>query len=115
MSGDDRLAEIEARVAAATEGPWTSRVIDQRQYVMGPGASVALTGYVDDEDVPFDDVAADATFIAHARQDVPWLIAQVRARDEALTTPSRMADDKARAAYWPDQPPGEGGRSDDRA
>ena len=74
----ERLAEIEARANAATQGPW-----EWHPY-MGSGATLAKPNH------PFhelnilkttDDwppVAADADFIAAPRNDVPALLAEVR-------------------------------------
>ena len=73
------LDQIEARADAATQGPW-----EWHPY-MGSGATLAKPNH------PFhelnilkttDDwppVAADAEFIAHAREDLPRLLAAVRA------------------------------------
>jgi len=74
MTAADRLAEIEARIEAATEGPW--EVIGGGEYVTGVGVGI---GVHDGGIRP-----ADATFIAHTRTDVPWLVEQVIVRDEAL-------------------------------
>ena len=79
----ERLAEIEARANAATQGPW-----EWHPY-MGSGATLAKPNH------PFhelnilkttDDwppVAADAEFIAAARTDVPALLAEVRRLQDA--------------------------------
>ncbi|MFE3657220.1 hypothetical protein [Streptomyces sp. NPDC059165] len=66
----DRLAEIAAREAAATEGPWT--VCDNYSDVLGPDGD-QLASY-------WNPTAEDSNgeFIAHARADVPWLLAEVR-------------------------------------
>ena len=72
------LDEVQARVDAATEGPWEAGV---EQGLFGPmfvlragdGRAVSFRR-------PFDGgVTADAEFIAHARSDVPRLLAAVRA------------------------------------
>ena len=80
----ERLAEIEARANAATQGPW-----EWHPY-MGSGATLAKPNH------PFhelnilkttDDwppVAADAEFIAAARTDVPALLAEVRRLQAAV-------------------------------
>ena len=80
----ERLAEIEARANAATQGPW-----EWHPY-MGSGATLAKPNH------PFhelnilkttDDwppVAADAEFIAAARNDVPALLAEVRRLQDAV-------------------------------
>ncbi|MFD6180118.1 hypothetical protein [Streptomyces goshikiensis] len=69
MPDADRLAEIRARVNAATKGPWT---VDQWEIH-------SLTGWVgetcDVADYPRS--IANATFVAAARQDVPDLLAEV--------------------------------------
>lgn len=63
-----RLDEIEARADAATEGPWD--LIGGGEYVTPVGIMVAP----DDGGVN----GADAEFIAHARTDVPALVAVAR-------------------------------------
>lgn len=77
----ERLAEIRARCEAATEGPWRVSPYKSGKYLSveflidgKPFASVAL--YVHDE--------TDADFIAAARQDVPYLLDEIEARDERL-------------------------------
>ena len=56
------LDEVDARVAAATEGPWVEAngtVMHSTFYGLAP-------------------VTGNAEFIAHAREDVPTLLAEVR-------------------------------------
>lgn len=71
---DEELDEIERRCAAAQPGPWVSYVegrdhVAGSDFVMvGEGDSIELTGAT----------VADQDFIAHARQDVPRLVAEVR-------------------------------------
>jgi len=68
-----RLDEIEARANAATEGPWEVSVDHYAPIVLGPPAG-------DDRLMVAGDVLTnDAEFIAHARQDVPALVAALRA------------------------------------
>lgn len=79
------LDAIEARVNAATEGPW---VLTEDWAYIAHGPDSVIHGYYDGEcpacgDEFTDDAsvalsAEDATFIAHARADVPALIAEVR-------------------------------------
>ena len=64
-----RLDEIEARTNAAPAGPW--ELLGGGEYVSGPDILVAP----DDGGV----TSADAEFIAHARTDVPALVAALRA------------------------------------
>ncbi|MGY1579204.1 hypothetical protein [Streptomyces sp. MN13] len=75
---DARLAEITARVEAATPGPW--RTDGWEIYQGGEGEAPDLmkwigeTCRVDD----YDGSRNDADFIAHAREDVPALLAEVQ-------------------------------------
>lgn len=62
------LADIEARAAAATSGPWTSEY--HHQWFLDRGAHL--------DGIPFDAFANDAEFCAAAREDVPRLCAELR-------------------------------------
>lgn len=68
MTATKRLDEIEARLSAATPGPWTREQWEAEQ-----------------PDVPW---GADAEFIAHAREDMPALVVAVKAV-RALHHPNR--------------------------
>ena len=78
MSAADRLDQIDARAAAATRGPWEETASldpDGRRsnHVTGPGD-------YDVCEVPRTPQGSeDSFFIAHARQDVPALVAALRA------------------------------------
>lgn len=84
----ERLAEIEARVEAATEGPWRFQPEGESHC----GEPQCCSDYWDNRIWGADRVLAeshmlseaDAEFVAHARTDVPWLIEQVRQRDEVI-------------------------------
>ena len=70
-----RLDEIEARTTAATEGPWTwatHSTADGDEWAVFSPADWALA-------TNRDGWGYDAEFIAHARQDVPALVAALRA------------------------------------
>jgi hypothetical protein len=75
------LDAIEARANAATPGPWeASRQIGKKGHcyvaqVFGPDALGGLS--LAQMDV-LPNATADAAFIAHARSDVPALVAEVR-------------------------------------
>ena len=70
---DEELGEIEARLNAATPGPWRS-FIEGRDHTRGSsfirtqGDDIELSGATD----------ADQDFIAHARQDIALLLDEVR-------------------------------------
>ena len=70
----NRLNEIEARANAATDGPWEG--IRYPDGLLGRVIASDELGVCIAEDFPDD---ADAEFIAHARTDVPALVAALRA------------------------------------
>lgn len=113
---DIDLDAIEARANAATEGPWVVKhepawEADDVQHpdVITVGAqmwegddepmTVCLVS-TDHEDDPVD-VLGDAEFIAHARTDVPALVALVRAKqswiDGAKVDMAAMEEERAKA------------------
>ena len=70
---EQELAEIESRVRAATPGPWRSFIEDRdhecgSNFIKTQGEDIELIGGTD----------ADQDFIAHARQDVPLLVEEIR-------------------------------------
>lgn len=69
MNTDSRLAEIQARVQAATEGPWTADSWE----IHSPTGWIAESCDIDN----YPKSAADGAFIANARQDIPFLLARV--------------------------------------
>jgi hypothetical protein len=75
---DEEIGEIEMRCNAATSGPWQS-FIEGRDHLAGD--DFIRTGGLDDSSPDIyliQATHADQDFIAHARQDIPTLIAQVR-------------------------------------
>ena len=84
----NRLNEIEARANAATEGPWEWEGKSDEMWPQGENSLMA-TGGAEPEYVlmawGYDaygitaECDADAEFIAHARTDVPALVAALRA------------------------------------
>jgi hypothetical protein len=74
----DALDEIDARAARASAGPWRTHVANGDHSVRNardePVASAARVV----RDCPLGLDADDAHFIAHARDDVPRLVAEVR-------------------------------------
>lgn len=76
-----RLEEIRKRYEAATPGPW--EVKGYRPYdTEGPNAPPILrAGPVD---VRNDNMKADADFIGHSREDIPWLMEMVEKQERAL-------------------------------
>ncbi|WP_326739095.1 hypothetical protein [Streptomyces sp. NBC_01022] len=86
-----RLAEIEARAAAATGGTWGTHYDGTVYYV---ASDIRLTGadttcsrqIAELTDDPADKTQTyhDATFIRQARADIPFLLAQLRERDAEI-------------------------------
>ena len=78
MISDERLAAIEVRVSSATPGPWTATCRDMDQQsgrhsglgweIEGPPEPILRGQFA---------LAEDAQFIAHAREDIPALLAEV--------------------------------------
>jgi hypothetical protein len=79
-----RLGEIEAREKAATKGPWQNYY--NRHAVFQSLAPYPQTDRV--RDVAQVQTHDDGDFIAHARQDIPWLVAQLRARLASPASPA---------------------------
>lgn len=89
MTAVERLAEIEARAAAATEGPWAVEHGRIWQGLPFPEAVEVATLRGSRTWLP------DAAFIAHTRADVPWLVEQVHIRDAAIAAVRALADKMA--------------------
>jgi len=99
---DIDLDAIEARANAATEGPWWRREghaeIDGQNYaeVLIPGrVECGSYCYGGTSTIEGDRLDADLAFIAHARTDVPALVAEVRRLRESLDA-SKVSTAKAR-------------------
>lgn len=77
----ERLAEIRARAAAATPGPWEHREVaeDGFQTVMAGQAMVCDEGCFN-----LAQERANLAFIAAARSDVPWLCDRVDELEAAI-------------------------------
>ena len=83
----NRLDKIEARANAATEGPWEWEGEAKAEWEEGANSLVpsrrpddpVLYGYGYDASGIEVKTPADAEFIAHARTDVPALVAALRA------------------------------------
>ncbi|MCX4750970.1 hypothetical protein OG455_41550 [Kitasatospora sp. NBC_01287] len=72
---DEQLADISAREAAARPGPWYREddKQDLNRWVTNEAGTVEINlGYLGNNN------QADAEFVAHAREDMPALLAEVR-------------------------------------
>ena len=70
----DRLDEIRARAEAATPGPWKQGDINSRGVISRFDVYSEHAGYVDVASVWNSE---DRDFMAHAREDIPYLLAEV--------------------------------------
>ena len=103
----ERLAEIRARAEAATEGPWEATWEEgddwwsitgapQRVGADGPWALCPEVATSDARD------PADATFIAHARTDVPDLVAEIeRLRELYSAMTGHNSTENGSVVTWP--------------
>ena len=85
----DRLDEIRSRAEAATPGPWgvfAKRGGDVCE-VLDAHHDQVCRMYAYDEDT-----LADATFIAHAREDIPYLLAEVEQLPRRLAATDEECD-----------------------
>ena len=72
---EQELQEIEERANKATPGPWMEVAESGEWWIAGPDAS---ENFVMATNASENILQADIDFIAHARADVPALIAEVR-------------------------------------
>jgi hypothetical protein len=91
MLTDAELEVIEKRAAEATPGPWRAGTHDKiRLWVPYPDGPAGWASErclaIMNEHFSFD---ADIQFIAHAREDVPALVAEVRRLRAELATLER--------------------------
>ena len=75
---DEKLAEIKARCDAASPGPWVDAITDAGDLIITVnGAGCMPFIYLGDMENTESDDHNNATFIAHARTDIPDLLAEV--------------------------------------
>ncbi|MDF9748657.1 hypothetical protein [Arthrobacter sp. ES3-54] len=100
MAGGDGEADldaIESRAQAATTGPWE---VTKEATIIAPIPNSgdaywlfeAHAAHKDGRGIPVDDCIADAEFIAHARTDIPALLAMVREQRAAIERVEKLAD-----------------------
>ena len=106
----ERMSEIAARAEAATEGPWQWDPPSEEKWPQGDESlrtahapegeeypTVVLYGWGYDAS-GIDATEADRAFIAHARTDIPDLLALVAEKDadhRVTTAALRMANERA--------------------
>lgn len=81
-----RLDEIKARMEAATEGPWTC--CDMHEMIHGRGSCAGRM-----EIVPYPKYSirrTDIDFIAHAREDIPFLLDHIEMQKKQIVALSKQ-------------------------
>ena len=89
---EKRLAEIRARVEAATPGPWEVDDKYSDGFVVCELDEYVAVSTSTDADIGLDG-RADAEFIAHARQDIPDLLDMMDVLIQQLATVENLAAD----------------------
>ncbi|MFN0247584.1 MAG: hypothetical protein ACKV2T_11915 [Kofleriaceae bacterium] len=75
---ENELVAIEARCSAARPGPWVS-FIEGRDHTSGSSFIMVGPEGARDSDIELTGATdADQDFIAHARQDIPRLVEEIR-------------------------------------
>jgi len=78
MITEQELIQIEQRAAAAQPGPWKA-FIEGRDHTSGSNFIRTGASETSGVDIELDGATqADHDFIAHARQDIPRLIKEIR-------------------------------------
>ncbi len=91
----DRLAQIEARAEKATKGPWRFEFRPSvKRHKLNPDVMVRDASVLIGAVAPGHQIratppggsypSADGEFIANAREDVPWLLAELRTFQQQL-------------------------------
>ena len=78
---EQELAEIRQRANAATPGPWKNFKTGYTKNGRTDGEALECVKNLEG-DITFAIDAVDADFIAHARQDIPDLLAEVKRLNE---------------------------------
>ena len=76
------LAEIEARLKAATEGPWRYVAHNKRHPIETLDEPLMEAFVCDEDDAEIEISERDCVFIAHAREDIPWLLDVIRKKEQ---------------------------------
>ncbi len=111
MTDDEkRVAEIRKRAEAATEGPWNAGDYTDLPDDEGCGITAGPEGTIEERIIAYaieypwttpESCTADAEFIAHAREDIPWLLADRTALLERLrTTEAERGDREFLRRVW---------------
>ena len=101
------LDAIEARLEAATPGPWTAQNLEADHGHQGifwvsnlsEGSKTIAEVDANDDGVEVVWSFKDAEFIAHARTDIPFLLDLVRKQEDLLTAVLDLANVSGRRGW----------------
>jgi hypothetical protein len=80
MTTEQRIEQIKERAERATAGPWTQEECGGQSIVVNPVKIVLFAGRQSQDiahDTSAQQIECNADFIAHAREDVPFLLQQI--------------------------------------
>ena len=117
MLSDERIREIKERCEKATKGPWTPGREDMQSYDGATGQPFSsvyadddraglhmghklplVIARIDGKDIEAEEEKSNARFIAHARTDIPDLLAEIeRLRGELAARPVLQSRNKSDA------------------
>ena len=81
----DELKTIEARAKAATPGPWKTWDSADPSVIQICSDEIEVAVVYTDGGLDRAQASDDSEFLAHAREDVPSLVAEVRRLEDALS------------------------------
>ena len=89
----EREQAIEAREKAATAGPWAAKWQnygkDKAYKIQSPCEDLAIVTCT----LLLPEQQANAEFLAHAREDIPYLLGQLKGREEKLAALEKWHQD----------------------
>lgn len=80
MTAAKRIAEIKARAEAATPGEWQH----QDDMYWGAVREAGHQLFAHSRDIAEAQIKNDCRFVAHARTDIPWLLARLERAEQLL-------------------------------
>lgn len=96
-----RLEEIEARVNAATPGPWEWEDTERQRWGVTAKGLVANKGdVIHADDFYLDGKERDLDFISHSRDDIPFLLDKLKRAQEIIQYGRDACDCGCQCGYY---------------
>lgn len=95
---DQRLQEIRDRYEASTQGEWTPDTMGHEEICIDGVPLEIIFEELPNRDIPRDvyghllEPHPDLEFIAHAHQDVPWLLDEIERLESELEVANHYAE-----------------------